>query len=172
MNATSCAVIGWTLLLTWHKQDFLTSLHPLPVPASFASSLLWQNCILLYNLNNICRMKLIQILYLSSCCIMLQFYLILLNVIFYSFTSTKFIEKRCRSKRLCVSSCRRPDSADGFLSPSRSSSRNGEKDWENGSTTSSVTSNTEYTGNPFTAQMMSFVLKFQRRLRKCNCNHA
>ncbi|XP_008290431.1 calmodulin-regulated spectrin-associated protein 2a [Stegastes partitus] len=41
---------------------------------------------------------------------------------------------------------RRPDSADGFLSPSRSSSRNGEKDWENGSTTSSVTSNTEYTG--------------------------
>ncbi|XP_067370009.1 calmodulin-regulated spectrin-associated protein 2a isoform X2 [Channa argus] len=41
---------------------------------------------------------------------------------------------------------RRPDSADGFLSPSCSSSRNGEKDWENGSTTSSVTSNTEYTG--------------------------
>ncbi|XP_061831983.1 calmodulin-regulated spectrin-associated protein 2a isoform X2 [Nerophis lumbriciformis] len=41
---------------------------------------------------------------------------------------------------------RRPDSADGFLSPSRSSSRNGEKDWENGSTTSSVTSITEYTG--------------------------
>ncbi|XP_029284935.1 calmodulin-regulated spectrin-associated protein 2a isoform X2 [Cottoperca gobio] len=40
----------------------------------------------------------------------------------------------------------RPDSADGFLSPSRSSSRNGEKDWENGSTTSSVTSNAEYTG--------------------------
>lgn len=40
----------------------------------------------------------------------------------------------------------RPDSADGFLSPSCSSSRNGEKDWENGSTTSSVTSNTEYTG--------------------------
>ncbi|XP_072295406.1 calmodulin-regulated spectrin-associated protein 2a isoform X2 [Eucyclogobius newberryi] len=41
---------------------------------------------------------------------------------------------------------RRPDSADGFLSPSRSSSRNGERDWENASTTSSVTSNTEYTG--------------------------
>ncbi|KAG7277201.1 hypothetical protein CRUP_018855 [Coryphaenoides rupestris] len=41
---------------------------------------------------------------------------------------------------------RRPDSADGFLSPSRSSSRNGEKDWENASTTSSVTSFTEYTG--------------------------
>ncbi|XP_034387174.1 calmodulin-regulated spectrin-associated protein 2a isoform X2 [Cyclopterus lumpus] len=40
----------------------------------------------------------------------------------------------------------RPDSADGFLSPSQSGSRNGEKDWENGSTTSSVTSNTEYTG--------------------------
>nr|XP_020452296.1 calmodulin-regulated spectrin-associated protein 2 isoform X2 [Monopterus albus] len=39
----------------------------------------------------------------------------------------------------------RPDSADGFL-PSLSSSRKGEKDWENGSTTSSVTSNTEYTG--------------------------
>ncbi|XP_076880350.1 calmodulin-regulated spectrin-associated protein 2a isoform X3 [Brachyhypopomus gauderio] len=41
---------------------------------------------------------------------------------------------------------RRPDSADGFLSPTRSGSHNGEKDWENGSTTSSVTSNTEYTG--------------------------
>ncbi|XP_077390103.1 calmodulin-regulated spectrin-associated protein 2a isoform X3 [Festucalex cinctus] len=41
---------------------------------------------------------------------------------------------------------RRPDSADGFLSPSHTSSRNGEKDWENGSTTSSVTSITEYTG--------------------------
>ncbi|XP_072516138.1 calmodulin-regulated spectrin-associated protein 2a isoform X2 [Salminus brasiliensis] len=40
----------------------------------------------------------------------------------------------------------RPDSADAFLSPSRSASHNGEKDWENGSTTSSVTSNTEYTG--------------------------
>ncbi|XP_056303371.1 calmodulin-regulated spectrin-associated protein 2a isoform X2 [Danio aesculapii] len=38
----------------------------------------------------------------------------------------------------------RPDSADGCLSPTRS--RNGEKDWENGSTTSSLTSNTEYTG--------------------------
>ncbi|XP_059400060.1 calmodulin-regulated spectrin-associated protein 2a isoform X2 [Carassius carassius] len=41
---------------------------------------------------------------------------------------------------------RRPDSADGCLSPTRSSSRNEEKDWENGSTTSSLTSNTEYTG--------------------------
>ncbi|KAI1891499.1 hypothetical protein AGOR_G00144440 [Albula goreensis] len=40
----------------------------------------------------------------------------------------------------------RPDSADGFLSPCRTGSRNGEKDWENGSTTSSVASNTEYTG--------------------------
>ncbi|XP_037105867.1 calmodulin-regulated spectrin-associated protein 2a isoform X1 [Syngnathus acus] len=40
----------------------------------------------------------------------------------------------------------RPDSADRFLSPSRTSSKNGEKDWENGSTTSSVTSTTEYTG--------------------------
>ncbi|XP_048845077.1 calmodulin-regulated spectrin-associated protein 2-like isoform X2 [Brienomyrus brachyistius] len=40
----------------------------------------------------------------------------------------------------------RPDSADGCLSPCRSGSRNGEKDWENGSTTSSVASNTEYTG--------------------------
>ncbi|XP_036376704.1 calmodulin-regulated spectrin-associated protein 2a isoform X3 [Megalops cyprinoides] len=40
----------------------------------------------------------------------------------------------------------RPGSADGFLSPCRTGSRNGEKDWENGSTTSSVASNTEYTG--------------------------
>ncbi|KAM9460933.1 calmodulin-regulated spectrin-associated protein 2a isoform 2-T2 [Clarias gariepinus] len=40
----------------------------------------------------------------------------------------------------------RPDSADSFLSPSRSGSHNGEKDWENASTTSSVTSITEYTG--------------------------
>ncbi|KAJ8384534.1 hypothetical protein AAFF_G00204490 [Aldrovandia affinis] len=40
----------------------------------------------------------------------------------------------------------RPDSADGFLSPCRMGSRNGEKDWENGSTTSSLVSNTEYTG--------------------------
>uniref|UniRef100_A0A3P9JED5 Calmodulin regulated spectrin-associated protein family, member 2a n=1 Tax=Oryzias latipes TaxID=8090 RepID=A0A3P9JED5_ORYLA len=40
----------------------------------------------------------------------------------------------------------RPESADDFLSQSRSSSRNGERDWENASTTSSVTSNTEYTG--------------------------
>ncbi|TSW35250.1 Calmodulin-regulated spectrin-associated protein 2 [Bagarius yarrelli] len=39
----------------------------------------------------------------------------------------------------------RPDSADSFLSPSRSGSHNGEKDWENASTTSSVTSATEYT---------------------------
>ncbi|XP_038856767.1 calmodulin-regulated spectrin-associated protein 2-like [Salvelinus namaycush] len=40
----------------------------------------------------------------------------------------------------------RPDSADGFLSPCRSGSRNEEDDWENGSTASSVKSNTEYTG--------------------------
>ncbi|XP_047666014.1 calmodulin-regulated spectrin-associated protein 2a isoform X4 [Tachysurus fulvidraco] len=40
----------------------------------------------------------------------------------------------------------RPDSADSFLSPSRSGSHNEEKDWENASTTSSVTSTTEYTG--------------------------
>ncbi|MGH0126539.1 UNVERIFIED_CONTAM: hypothetical protein FKN15_073869 [Acipenser sinensis] len=40
----------------------------------------------------------------------------------------------------------RPESTDGLLSPCRSSSRNEEKDWENGSTTSSVASNTEYTG--------------------------
>ncbi|XP_020335747.2 calmodulin-regulated spectrin-associated protein 2 [Oncorhynchus kisutch] len=40
----------------------------------------------------------------------------------------------------------RPDSADGFLSPCRSGSRTGEDDWENGSTASSVKSNTEYTG--------------------------
>ncbi|XP_041745614.2 calmodulin-regulated spectrin-associated protein 2 isoform X2 [Coregonus clupeaformis] len=41
---------------------------------------------------------------------------------------------------------RRPDSADGFLSPCRSGSQNGEDNWENGSNTSSVKSNTEYTG--------------------------
>ncbi|XP_034149750.1 calmodulin-regulated spectrin-associated protein 2a isoform X3 [Esox lucius] len=41
---------------------------------------------------------------------------------------------------------RRPDSADGFLSPCRSGSRNGDDDWENGSNTSSVRSNAEYTG--------------------------
>ncbi|XP_041133761.1 calmodulin-regulated spectrin-associated protein 2-like isoform X3 [Polyodon spathula] len=40
----------------------------------------------------------------------------------------------------------RPESADGLLSPCRLSSRNDDKDWENGSTTSSVASNTEYTG--------------------------
>ncbi|XP_029551329.1 calmodulin-regulated spectrin-associated protein 2 isoform X3 [Salmo trutta] len=40
----------------------------------------------------------------------------------------------------------RPDSADGFLSPCRSGSRNGEDDWENGSTASSVKSNAEYSG--------------------------
>uniref|UniRef100_A0A8C7ILU1 Calmodulin regulated spectrin-associated protein family, member 2a n=1 Tax=Oncorhynchus kisutch TaxID=8019 RepID=A0A8C7ILU1_ONCKI len=46
----------------------------------------------------------------------------------------------------CVCVCVRPDSADGFLSPCRSGSRTGEDDWENGSTASSVKSNTEYTG--------------------------
>ncbi|XP_005997782.1 calmodulin-regulated spectrin-associated protein 2a isoform X2 [Latimeria chalumnae] len=40
----------------------------------------------------------------------------------------------------------RAESVEGFLSPSCSGSRNGEKDWENGSTTSSVASATEYTG--------------------------
>ncbi|KAJ8409479.1 hypothetical protein AAFF_G00228800 [Aldrovandia affinis] len=40
----------------------------------------------------------------------------------------------------------RPDSAEGFLSPCLLGSGNGEKDWENGSTTSSVASNAEYTG--------------------------
>lgn len=35
---------------------------------------------------------------------------------------------------------------EGFLSPSCCGSRNGEKDWENASTTSSVASATEYTG--------------------------
>ncbi|KAM5301402.1 calmodulin-regulated spectrin-associated protein 2 isoform 2-T2 [Glossophaga mutica] len=40
----------------------------------------------------------------------------------------------------------RSESAEGFLSPSRCGSRNGEKDWENASTTSSVASGTEYTG--------------------------
>ncbi|XP_036296067.1 calmodulin-regulated spectrin-associated protein 2 isoform X1 [Pipistrellus kuhlii] len=40
----------------------------------------------------------------------------------------------------------RSESVEGFLSPSRCGSRNGEKDWENTSTTSSVASGTEYTG--------------------------
>ncbi|KAJ1173523.1 hypothetical protein NDU88_005355 [Pleurodeles waltl] len=38
------------------------------------------------------------------------------------------------------------ESVEGFISPSRCGSRNGEKDWENASTTSSVASATEYTG--------------------------
>ncbi|KAM8838163.1 calmodulin-regulated spectrin-associated protein 2 isoform 1-T1 [Synchiropus picturatus] len=40
----------------------------------------------------------------------------------------------------------RPDSTDGFSSHPSTGSRNGEKDWENDSTTSSTPSNTEYTG--------------------------
>ncbi|XP_029970034.1 calmodulin-regulated spectrin-associated protein 2 [Salarias fasciatus] len=40
----------------------------------------------------------------------------------------------------------RPDSAEGFSSCPSACSRNGEKDWENESTTSSTPSNTEYTG--------------------------
>ncbi|XP_078417823.1 calmodulin-regulated spectrin-associated protein 2a isoform X2 [Cetorhinus maximus] len=40
----------------------------------------------------------------------------------------------------------RTESVDGFMSPSCSVNRNGEKDWENDSTTSSVASATEYTG--------------------------
>lgn len=40
----------------------------------------------------------------------------------------------------------RSESVEAFLSPSRCGSRNGEKDWENASTTSSVASGTEYTG--------------------------
>ncbi|XP_075038701.1 calmodulin-regulated spectrin-associated protein 2 isoform X2 [Mixophyes fleayi] len=40
----------------------------------------------------------------------------------------------------------RSESVEGFLSPGQCGSRNGEKDWENASTTSSVTSATEYTG--------------------------
>ncbi|XP_078074314.1 calmodulin-regulated spectrin-associated protein 2a isoform X2 [Mustelus asterias] len=40
----------------------------------------------------------------------------------------------------------RTESVDGFMSPSCSANRNGEKDWENDSTTSSVASATEYTG--------------------------
>ncbi|XP_077471762.1 calmodulin-regulated spectrin-associated protein 2 isoform X2 [Stigmatopora argus] len=40
----------------------------------------------------------------------------------------------------------RPDSAGGFSSCPSAGSRNGEKDWENDSTTSSTPSNTEYTG--------------------------
>uniref|UniRef100_A0A7N8WL37 Calmodulin regulated spectrin-associated protein family, member 2b n=1 Tax=Mastacembelus armatus TaxID=205130 RepID=A0A7N8WL37_9TELE len=39
-----------------------------------------------------------------------------------------------------------PDSAEGFSSCPSAGSRNGEKDWENDSTTSSTPSNTEYTG--------------------------
>ncbi|XP_077370217.1 calmodulin-regulated spectrin-associated protein 2 isoform X2 [Festucalex cinctus] len=42
--------------------------------------------------------------------------------------------------------CYRPDSAEGFSSCPSAGSRNGEKDWENDSTTSSTPSNTEYTG--------------------------
>ncbi|XP_058256768.1 calmodulin-regulated spectrin-associated protein 2a isoform X3 [Hemibagrus wyckioides] len=53
----------------------------------------------------------------------------------YGFLSSPRVRRRSR-----------PDSADSFLSPSRSGSHNGEKDWENASTTSSVTSITEYTG--------------------------
>ncbi|XP_024129725.1 calmodulin-regulated spectrin-associated protein 2 isoform X3 [Oryzias melastigma] len=41
---------------------------------------------------------------------------------------------------------KRPDSAEGFSSCPSAGSRNGEKDWENDSTTSSTPSNTEYTG--------------------------
>nr|XP_043881089.1 calmodulin-regulated spectrin-associated protein 2 isoform X1 [Solea senegalensis] len=40
----------------------------------------------------------------------------------------------------------RPDSAEGFSPCPSGGSRNGEKDWENDSTTSSTPSNTEYTG--------------------------
>ncbi|KAF7661787.1 hypothetical protein LDENG_00254270 [Lucifuga dentata] len=40
----------------------------------------------------------------------------------------------------------RPDSAEGFSSCPSAGSRNGERDWENDSTTSSTPSNTEYTG--------------------------
>ncbi|XP_054480174.1 calmodulin-regulated spectrin-associated protein 2 [Anoplopoma fimbria] len=40
----------------------------------------------------------------------------------------------------------RPDSAEGFSSCPSTGSRNGEKDWENDSTTSSTPSNNEYTG--------------------------
>ncbi|XP_041659012.1 calmodulin-regulated spectrin-associated protein 2 isoform X2 [Cheilinus undulatus] len=40
----------------------------------------------------------------------------------------------------------RPDSAEGFSSCPSTGSRNGEKDWENESTTSSTPSNAEYTG--------------------------
>ncbi|XP_019712380.1 calmodulin-regulated spectrin-associated protein 2 isoform X2 [Hippocampus comes] len=40
----------------------------------------------------------------------------------------------------------RPESSEGFSSCPSAGSRNGEKDWENDSTTSSTPSNTEYTG--------------------------
>uniref|UniRef100_A0A8C6TX10 CKK domain-containing protein n=1 Tax=Neogobius melanostomus TaxID=47308 RepID=A0A8C6TX10_9GOBI len=42
----------------------------------------------------------------------------------------------------------RPDSAGGFSSCPSAGSRNGEKDWEVDSTTSSTPSNAEYTGDP------------------------
>lgn len=47
---------------------------------------------------------------------------------------------------VCVAITSRPDSAEGFSSCPSAGSRNGEKDWENESTTSSTPSNTEYTG--------------------------
>lgn len=48
----------------------------------------------------------------------------------------------------------RPDSAEGFSSCPSAGSRNGEKDWENDSTTSSTPSNTEYTGITCTAYLI------------------
>lgn len=61
------------------------------------------------------------------------------------------LECACRCVRLChllfcVVCDIRPDSAEGFSSCPSAGSRNGEKDWENDSTTSSTPSNTEYTG--------------------------
>ena len=56
-----------------------------------------------------------------------------------------FVVSLCHLLVLCVI-VSRPDSAEGFSSCPSTGSRNGEKDWENDSTTSSTPSNAEYTG--------------------------
>ncbi|XP_062378009.1 calmodulin-regulated spectrin-associated protein 2 isoform X2 [Sardina pilchardus] len=62
----------------------------------------------------------------------------------------------------------RPDSAEGYLSPCQSVSRNGEN-WENESTTSSVASNTEYTGPKLYKELSSKSNKYiiQNALAHC-----
>lgn len=59
----------------------------------------------------------------------------------------------------------RPDSAEGFSSCPSTGSRNGEKDWENDSTTSSTPSNAEYTGirhhfTVYTATVHNVIFRF------------